>query len=163
MPARSRPCCWTRQVAAKLFSTPERCLKCKPPGLMRGQAFSSTHQVSGTFSLLSLKWSDFAWPCKRPFWRGLPVMQVSGNECRVSNLTHCCDVIAVLMVVEDAWNAWRCCHLLCYYLNWITKVMKLRVWFSETCQNLCQLLRNSVLEGLMGTGMMFLRIRPTSL
>lgn len=86
MPVRSHPCCWTGQDAAKLFSTPERHLKCKPPGLMREQAFSSTQQVSRTFPLLSLKQSDFVWPCKRPFWRGLCVTQEfleMSAECKI--------------------------------------------------------------------------------
>lgn len=53
--------------------SPGRCLKCRPFGLVSRQAFSSTRQVSGTFSLLSLKQSDFVWPCKRPSCRGLRV------------------------------------------------------------------------------------------
>lgn len=73
----------------------------------------------------------------------------AGDECRVLNLPRCCDLTAGFVMAEDAW---RCSHLLWYYLHGTTTVMKLRVWLSTTSQSLSQLLKNRVPGELMGIG-----------
>lgn len=79
----------------KVFSTLEMCLVCKPPGLLRGQAFSSSHQVAETFCLPCLAWS-----CKTPFMAKLHVTQEFLE--RSAHLTHCNDLIVVLLEAEYA-------------------------------------------------------------
>lgn len=61
---------------AKVFSTLERCLKCKPPGLMMGQS-----PATEAFSLRSLKQYDFAWFFKTPLLAKVASnTRVSGDE-----------------------------------------------------------------------------------
>jgi len=70
---------------------------------MRGQGFSSTHWVSRTFFLTFPEAAQFCVALQETFLERVACnTTVSRDECRVSNLTHCCDLIAVFVVAEDA-------------------------------------------------------------